>query len=428
MAGDMVVAVGQVTSSGHTLFGHNSHRRRGEPQHLVRVPGRQHAPGESLQVQYVELPQVRQTYTVLGNQPAGCWGFAHGVNEHQLAIGCAAWHSRAACSEPRLTGPDLTRLGLERSRTASQALELLTDLIARHGQGGQSAPAAEIDSLFLVADPTRAFALEAAGDGWVVQEILHSRAMSDMAVVRQDWNRIAPGLAQRVFDQGWSEEDGNKLDFVGALCVEPTGTASALRRWGRATFLLEEQTGQVSSAFLRRLLADHYDGTRFEVDPQRGTPGPLSLCQHGGTNVVRATAASLIAELNGSLQVWCSFGPPCFCVYFPVWLEGELPLAFSSERPMSLWQLQQQLLETAKIGFHRWPMLRDRLGQLQARFDQETAEFNGEAASLRAAERTQELQRLAGILMQSQVEHFEDLVQELKGDDRTALAKTAMKG
>src|SRR5262249_49675069 len=135
------------------------------------------------------------------------------------------------------------------------------------------------------------------GRYWVVQEIHQVRAVSDVAVVRQDWDRIAPGLAGHAIARQWWPEDGSKLDFVGALSAEPVGQASALRRWGRATLLLEQQNGHIDAAFVQRLFADHYDGTHYEVDPL-APAGPEPLCQHGGSPGRAATAASLVADLD----------------------------------------------------------------------------------------------------------------------------------
>src|SRR5205085_11334862 len=88
MTGDMVVALAGATVDGQTVFGHNSNRPARGPQPLVRQPGRAFAAGETVRTQTLEVPQARQTFTVLGSQPDGCWGYDHGVNEHQVAVGC----------------------------------------------------------------------------------------------------------------------------------------------------------------------------------------------------------------------------------------------------------------------------------------------------------------------------------------------------
>src|SRR5688500_12196752 len=118
MGCDMVLAIGSAAVDGLTLFGVNYHAPNADSPVLERIHARPHEPGESVQTTYIEIPQARQTYDVLGCRSRQGWGLQHGLNEHQLAIGCASWKSRLSADEPGLTGPDLVRLALERCRTA----------------------------------------------------------------------------------------------------------------------------------------------------------------------------------------------------------------------------------------------------------------------------------------------------------------------
>src|SRR5581483_4207307 len=173
---------------------------------------------------HVALPQARQTWTVLGQQPAGCWGFTHGLNEHQVAVGVTGWYSR---------------LARERSQSSRQAIDVLTDLIARHGQGGASGDG-PTDHVFLIADPAEAYVLEAAGRYWALQECRQTRAVTDAPLTRQDWRRLAPGLATLALEQGWWQDGGSKLDFAGCLDAKHPSHALARRRWGRASVALAQ--------------------------------------------------------------------------------------------------------------------------------------------------------------------------------------------
>src|SRR5262249_12671598 len=140
-----------------------------------------------------------------------------------------------------------------------------------------------------------------------------------------DWMRISRGLASHAIGQGWWPADGSKLNFADALTTDPLGCDSALRRWGRATYLLEQQSGHIDVPFLRRLLSDHYEGMKDEVDPLQSTPGPLPLCQH---RPGRLTLAGMVAQLRTDVPLaWCAFGPPCVGVWLPVFLHADLPAA-----------------------------------------------------------------------------------------------------
>src|SRR5262249_11329255 len=137
MGGDLVAALGRATVDGHTLFGHNSTHAPRTCQALRLLPGRCFVSGEKIRTTLLELPQARQTGTVLGSQPHGRWGYQHGVNAHGVAVGRAPLRTRLAADGPGLTGTDLVRLALERARTARQAVDLLTDLVTRHGQAAE---------------------------------------------------------------------------------------------------------------------------------------------------------------------------------------------------------------------------------------------------------------------------------------------------
>lgn len=434
MAGDMVVALGSATVEGRTLFAHNSDRPLRDAAVLQLAPGRAHEPGEQVAVQCLEVPQTRQTYTVLGSQPVGFWGYSHGVNEHGIAVGCTTLRSKLTCDKPALLGTDLVRLALERSRNAHQAADLITDLIERHGQGifPNAPPQVEGDNAFLIAGPTEAFVVEAAGHHWASQEILQVRAVSDVGTIRQDWARISRGLSAHVIGHGWWPADGSKIDSTDSVQADALGKSSALRRWGRATFLLEQQNGHIDVSFLRRLLGDHYEGMQGEVDPFGAELGPTPICQHGVGAGERLTSASLVAPLAEGADhlpmAWCSFGPPCLAVFFPVFLDGELPAAFGEvgHHPgvRSLWTSSLRLHEQLRRNPRRLPLLHETFGRLQERFDQEVEEFSAGAVPLKKQGNRGELQRRAALFMQHTIERFDEALESLPRLDHHLVASS----
>ena len=61
------------------------------------------------------------------------------MNEWGVAIGNeAVWSREEEERENGLLGMDLVRLGLERSKTAYEALHVITDLLKTYGQGGNA--------------------------------------------------------------------------------------------------------------------------------------------------------------------------------------------------------------------------------------------------------------------------------------------------
>jgi hypothetical protein len=228
-----------------------------------------------------------------------------------------------------------------------------------------------------------------------LQAVPAVRAVSAVCHLRQDWDRISPGLSALAIARGWWPEDGSKLDFAGALGREGPDHAGAMRRWVQATLQLEHHLGKITAPLLRRLLAE---------------PAILAQSEH-------AVASSLIAQLGADPEdlplAWCAFGPPGFSVYFPLVPAGELPAAFTdgAGAGSSLWR---QLL-----GWYADPRqrvaARPGLARLQERFDQNAREFAGEARELRRRGAGAELDRLAGSFMQHNLERFEELAAGLAG-------------
>ena len=75
----------------------------------------------------------------------------------------------------------LFRLGLERGSTAKEAMDVITDLLEKHGQGGAcsesltAAPGAAgkmtYHNGFLIVDSTEAWVLETAGENWAAERV-----------------------------------------------------------------------------------------------------------------------------------------------------------------------------------------------------------------------------------------------------------------
>jgi len=409
MGGDMVAALGRATLDGVTLFGHNCRRAGRTALTLHRGVGRCHAPEERVETNGVVVPQARETYTAVGVQTVGQWGYHHGVNTWGVAAGCTRVRTRMTCDSPTLAGTDLVRLGLERSRTARSAVDHVTDFLSRYGQGTGAADR-RIDSAFLFADASEAYVLETAGRYWVDQEVREIRAVSDVSTVRQDWDGIAPGFSGLAIEQGWWPADGSKVDFGGVAAAAKTPIADPFRRWGRATLLLEEQNGHVDLAFVRRVLSDHYEGCSDEIDPLRPRHDLSSLCPHGRTKDATTTGASLVVQLPREAAAriaWYCPGPPCVGVYLPLVLAGDIMEACGASAS-DIHDRFADLLCQALRSRSDWDLCRDSLGRLQARFDQEAEEFVAEAV-----ESSPELGRRATLFMRHALERFEEAIEGL---------------
>jgi hypothetical protein len=348
-----------------------------------RLAGQVHAAGSVINAGACQVSQVRQTCTVLGCGPRGAWGLTHGINEHRVAMGMATWSSRVVCPEAGLDGTELVRLTLERSHSAQHAQEVLTDLIARHGQGVETAGGRH-DHVFLIADCQEAVVIDAAGRYWAAGECHQVGAVSDTAMIRQDWHRLSPGAVQHALDQGWWRDDGCKIDFSGCLGTQSPSRAPALKRWGRATVLLEQQNGHIDLWFMRRLLAEHFEGAvRRQTQPPGEVPPSL--------------ANTFIAPLEDGpdavAMAWCAFGSPSQAVFFPLFLDGDLPALFAEDNLVGDGFLR------LPAGLEKALGSREELDKWQARLDHEVEEFAVQARLLKQQGNHKQLQRQATLFM-----------------------------
>ncbi|MBT4609716.1 MAG: secernin-3, partial [Gemmatimonadetes bacterium] len=171
---DTMVALPPATTQRQTLFAKNSDRPWDECQPLELHERRHHESGTLTQCQFVTLPEVEVTWRHVGSRPWWCWGYEHGFNEHQVVIGNEGLASKFdAAPEARLIGMEILRLGLERGRTAREAVDWMTRLISEYGQGkfDNDAGVRTYDNGYIVADPGEAFVIETAGHEWAVQHV-----------------------------------------------------------------------------------------------------------------------------------------------------------------------------------------------------------------------------------------------------------------
>lgn len=121
------------------------------------APAADHEPGAMREVKdwdtgkpLCSIPQVPHTYSVIGN-----------MNEHQLTIGETTWGGRPELEIGEgIDYGSLIYIALERCKTAREAIQCMTDLVAEYGyaSGGET---------FSIADPNEVWLMELIGKGKV---------------------------------------------------------------------------------------------------------------------------------------------------------------------------------------------------------------------------------------------------------------------
>ena len=307
-----------------TLFAKNSDRPVTEPQ--VVGAHRRRGAGGRLRTQYLELTDRGAAATVL-SRPTWLWGAEHGLNEHAVAIGNEMVNTvdDPGVAPPALLGMDLVRLGLERSTSALEALEIMTGLLERHGQGGVGDEVNGVAywSSFLIADAVSAWVLETSGRSWAARQLDRGGAISNRLTLRQDWTRASSGVAPGTDLDTWRDP------------ATPTGFADGRLAASRAFVerSLGSRTPAGRSDAARAVVAHLRDhGTGPWGAPGSGgpvVPAPVevgadgsgvTLCMH--IRDFEATTASMVAELPvagaGPGRAWVALGNPCASVFVPL--------------------------------------------------------------------------------------------------------------
>jgi dipeptidase len=385
---DTLVAVGPATVAGSTLFAKNSDRRADECQPFVQLPAMAHAPGSRVRCTHVEIPQVSWTHAVMGHSPWWVWGFEHGVNEHGVAIGNELVFSKEELeTTPGLIGMDLVRLGLERGRTAREALVAMASLLEEHGQGGPAFAPGKFGyhNGFLMADPDEAWVMQTSNRRWAAQHVSVD-AISNHISLSSDWELGSPDVESFARARGWWTKP-TRVDLAAAYRHPKVPGRISEGRLRRSQALLGEGRKRLDTAWMQRVLRDHLDGGPVFVPG--ATPDEeryFTLCAHN--DVQGSTTASLVATLprdrRAPWPVWISFATPCTGVFLPVYLDGVIPaeLARGGEKPEadSIWWLFKELQDEASHDFaSSTPQLREGWNELEQRVEEERAQAEAEA-------------------------------------------------
>jgi dipeptidase len=389
---DCLAAVAAETRIGSTLFAKNSDRSEHECQPFVQQPAAFHAPGSGVKCTHVEIPQVAETYAVMGHSPWWVWGFEHGVNEHAVAIGNETVFSKEPLEEqPGLIGMDLVRLGLERGRSAREALELMATLVETHGQGGAAfgPDKAGYHNGFLIADPDEAWVLQTSNRRWAARRVQRG-AISNHLSLGSDWEIASRDLESFARAQGWWG-GGGRLDVAAAYRNPGVPGRISEGRLRRSRALLDAAQGRLDVATMQSILRDHLAGGPVRL------PGAsvedeayFTLCMH--SEPIGTTTASIVAPLPAERRapwpVWISFATPCTGVFLPVYLDGRIPPALArggaEADAASAWWAFKVLQDAAAADFPRHtPWLRDAWKGFEARVEAERLAVETDAAAAR---------------------------------------------
>lgn len=342
----------------------DSHNLYGE---LYTLPGGTHAPGEMRQIiewdtnkPLGEIPQAPVTYSRVGN-----------MNEHGVAITESTWGGREELAGSGLIDyGSLIYLGLERAKTAREALKIMTDLVNEYGyaSSGES---------FSIADPDEAWILELIGKGkedkgavWVARRIpdgyisghanhprIHKFPLKD----KTKETLYSPDVIKFARQKGYFNGKDEDFDFSRAYAVTDFGAlrgcdarvwayfnkyAPGMDRYlpwidraeGEPMPLWVKPSKPLSDKDLKAMMRDHYEGTPYDMTTDIGA-GPYAVpyrwrpmtftvdsveYTHERAIATQQTGFSLVAQLRSDLPrsmrglLWFGTDDANTCVYLPV--------------------------------------------------------------------------------------------------------------
>lgn len=418
---DTLVALGNSTKSGETIFAKNSDREPNEPQALEFYPRMEHDE-EFTNCTYIQIPQVRETYAILISRPIWMWGAEMGVNEFGLAIGNEAVFTKEKNLKKGLTGMDLLRLALERCKNAREALELITKLLEEYGQGGNCGFRSKMyyHNSFIIADPREAFVLETAGKYWVAEKVKNVRSISNALTIEKKWDLASKGLIENAIEKGWCRDD---KDFNFARCYSDvfyTYFSKGRERHKYTQKLLEQKLGEIDLNYIKNIMRSHYLGKEFT--PAKGSM--KDICMHaGGITRPSQTAASYVGQLFEKVQInwFTATSTPCISAYKPVFLQAELPKVKLTPSEFydssSIWWIHEKLHRKI-LGSYReyFQKIREKINTMEAYFQKRAEELRNDFLEGKAT--PEELRKLTEDAFLESVE-FEKSFTDKIGTKRT---------
>lgn len=357
------------TKDGSTMIAYtaDSHNLYGE---LYFKAGGKHVPGTLRDVVEWDtgkflgrIPEAPVTYQRVGN-----------MNEHQVVIGETTFGGRKELKAPAgmIDYGSLIYIALERSKTAREAIKVMTDLVDQYGW---ASPAGES---FSIADKNEVWIMEMIGKGkgkkgavWVAVRIPDGMISShaNQARIRQ-FTQLKPEeclYAKDVIsfarENGWYKGDDKNFSFADTYAPLTFGALRGCEARVWSVFNRAAKGAGISMDFVKavpgakpmplyvkpdqkleardvmELLRDHYEGTEFDMTQDVGA-GPYKLpyrwrpmtfkvdgqeYTHERAISTQQTGWSFVSQSRGSMPdpiggvLWFGVDDTATTCYFPVY-------------------------------------------------------------------------------------------------------------
>ena len=394
-----------LTASGCNLFAKNSDRDIDESQPLLWFPAKKYPPGEKLRCTYIEIDQVEETCGMIGSKPWWIWGFEHGVNEYGVAIGNEAdWSEIPPNDREALLGMDLLRLGLERGKTAYEAMHVIIDLLVRYGQGGSCSYGGPVDdsyhNTFMIADPNEIWLLETVDRHWIAKKITGAHFISNAYSIEEVYDEASDGLVDFAIEKGL-HDPRRPFNFAKSFMLIHSRFLSGHLRGSRLARLKANMKEPYRPEHLWAILRDHYEGDTIYSRWSPAAACSASVCMHGSEPAPGHTAATMVVEYRKSgykepaFVYWASMCPPCSGFPIPVFNVGYGPEGMGSGTNKysadSFWWRMKRMQMDVECDYNKYiPLVREAQAELESAFRDAADSALAEAENLFSAGKADE--------------------------------------
>lgn len=293
---DTFVVLPPETENDYIIFGKNSDRPNEEVQEVIYISSQDYNLGTKLKCTYIEIDQVQHTYAVILSKPSWMWGAEMGANEHGVCIGNeAVWTALNSSldSEKALLGMDLVRLGLERSITAREALDVITELLKKYGQGGPCSdimPSFTYHNSFLIVDRKEAWILETAGKLWAAEHITSgSRNISNSLSIHTKIDLMSENLKENAIKHKLWHSSQKEFDFA-EIFGDGTGDDPRFRS-GKQLLAQYSASREFSEKYMIKVLRDTLSG----------------ICMCSGSFITTASQVSVLPPITSNKSCYHFF-------------------------------------------------------------------------------------------------------------------------
>ena len=362
---DTFVALPTTTVKKSVIFAKSADCEVNEANALVRIPRQKHVPGEVVRLTHLAIPQSQETYEVLLTKAFWTYGCEIGVNEYGLSMGEEAVYTTKEAIEKKdgVIGPDLMRIGLERAKNCREAIQIMTDLLEKYGQGGncEMSGNSHFDSSFLMSDTNEAYILETAGRDWAVKRIDDLGSISNMLIIGNDWDQ-------------YSEESTNgKINWADTYArPEVPPTLGSPDRQATTYNSLAQAEGKISVKTAFDIMRHHGEGYHPAT-----ADAHHNICVHAGPQENRWWQADgvMVTDVGDhGVMAWVTgTSGTCVSIFKPVFLGMNLPdigpLPTQNFNPKTLWWKHELLHRRAMADFDNLvPEIRKDFDNLEAKF------------------------------------------------------------